>query len=278
MRRPLFGTGYPQRVPFVTPGVPSPLGLTVFDAALLDPNYNYAVTLYVWAWTKTVISADTSKLPILVSALTDSTSAFYDASSRVLTQRYISNFESIELANTGVVTPVKLLDRVLVRGKNKIVIANININADATPCWVYGYFETVGVKPVQVPFRPLQPIANVVAPASSGVTLVEIPPGGVSAYSTVHQVTPQYVDIVKLDVNYGAISADVSAATEVFVKMPNGEKLPLPLSPLLQQASVFDGIPMRAESRDPENIQVGLDGNTSAAVAGAAAYGHFNRV
>jgi len=278
MRRPLFGTGIPKRALF-DDGL-----ITVFNTTVFTPNAQspqvFAVTLYAWAWQNVApFTAHPTYLPTLVVTLeTDGAVA-----PPALTQWLAGDFHNYELASV-VARPVKLLDRVVVRGDQQLYLSNLNTNcsvANGMFCFIYGYFEMAGEDDHAEPFRPLQPPGPLFAPFSGTPTELVLAQSAAGAYATAHQLTNAYLDDLTFKANVGGGEPTPEAISDAvaFLRLPGGVKLPLPVNGTnpLQASEVFDGIPMIAPSAMDSLVEIGFDTTSSAGKVAAVAYGSFNR-
>lgn len=261
MRRPIFGNGIPRNI-LSTDGA-----VEVFDAEALDENAVYALTLYLW-WFKG--GAAPIEEPSLVMRTDPGTGPEFIGA---VTAAVLTNIWTAPAA-TDRLAPLKILDRYMTRGTQNVTLQNTVASA-TTSCWIWGFFEQVGDQEMSRPFRGLQPSPLqdpfTFAPTQLLVAADEDKSG------VLHQLDPNYIDRVTLDLALLADIADV-ANIDASVSLPGGVTIPMSSGGSGFPVRMFDGIPMRAPSAADVNIS--LNGAGAAGLGKAFAlcgYGSFDR-
>ena len=279
MRRPLFGTGIPKSMR-TTDGA-----ITVFDANAFTPQAGapqaFAVTLFAWTWQRTQPDPTPTKLPFPSVAVVTSGVPI------IVAQRDPAAVAALQAAEvSSYARPIKLLDRLIVRGDQQIVAGNVNFAGDAAgtrSCFIYGYFEVAGESLPSLPFRPLQPVTPMVAPFNAPVAVVDLSVSAATQYKVAHQLSSAYIDLLLLNTDQGGFSTfEAPIDADCFLKLPGGIKMPLPFSTghILLNAQPFDFQPLIAPSSSDVDISVGFE--TSGTLApgsrvAVSAYGLFTR-
>ena len=274
MRRPLFGNGIPRNV-VVADGE-----VTILDTEDLDQSQVFALTVFFWPYQpgpgpftnpaaaiRTYINGGPS-VPIVG-----------------LTSAYLNSFFSA--ANPTRIEPIKVLDRFMMRGKQRVTI-QVTVDGTPTPVgFIWGYFELAGEQDTGVPFRGFQPTGKPATNFAYNPVFLAL---GTSenGQGTCHKLDPNYIDLVTLDLVHGG-SGDGTFGWSVAVGLPPGNVLiPQPsLSNLfpapangLYRYRIFDGIPMRALGSSDADSNIFLIGGVGPAPSinlVATAYGSFVR-
>lgn len=258
MRRPLNNNG----APFVLAGAGS---AEVFDTEDFDPDQTYAVTLYVWSPT---FAGSASGVAVETNGSAQLLSAF-DAT--LLDERR-------EVVNG----PVKVADRVIVRGQQKLFY--LLSSYGGTPQWIFGYFERAGEAMIKPEFRPLQPTNDLVEPFNAPFTQIGTSGGGADASAAIQQLdaVSQRSDLLTLWVNAVSLTGEPTNGGEALLRIPGlGTDMQLTFSsPATPQAPflLFDGIPFRATGPSDADSQIQLLLTADGVEAlQAIAYGNFTR-
>lgn len=272
MRRPLFGNGIPRNI-LVADGE-----VTVLDTEDLDPNQVYALTLYLW-----IFQAGPGPFtnPNLVTAVR--TNGGGPVPVAIARAAWLDSFFSAP--NPTRIEPIKLLDKLMVRGKQQVTIRAATDGAPFASAFVWGYFEQAGEQIVETPFRGLQP-SKLTAPFNYPPVFLTFGPaaGGIAP---VHRLDVAYNDLVTLDVaNEG--DGDVSFDFGASVIMPGSPPFAIPMPSLKLLAPgpgafrhrVFDGIPMRAIDQTDLGslIQVAAGSGAGTVISQVTGYGSFVRL
>lgn len=259
MRRPLFGNGIPRNISQADGAV------EVFDAEALDETQVYALTLYLW-WFQTATAGPVTNPSLTMRSDTGSGGELIG----LVTQAVLDDIWTTPAA-TDRLAPLKILDRYMVRGDQQVTLEN---SIDQESCWVWGYFEQAGDLEVSRPFRGLQP-----GPLSEPFSF---PPAELSVASdesetaVLHQLDPNYIDKVTLDLAMVADPADAGDLT-ASVTLPGGIIIPLSVGGSGFPVRMFDGIPMRAPSASDVNISLSGAAGADVKTMLLCGYGSFDR-
>jgi hypothetical protein len=269
MRRPL-NNGMPLSVAQGGPGV------TVFDAAALDPNRSWRVTLFAWPsvgpadmWVLGTSPVANLQLQVLQANPTDSCVLWNRSSLQMqaLFEGYVNQGQALQVAD------------VVLRG-NQSLVASCPVEVGTNALALYGYVVMDGVDPVPYAFRPLQPSNTLVAPFNAPFVSLDKTAGDLTAgYETAQLLNASYWDYVTLD-----ISASIGGAVtdgKPRIRLPNGMRLPIPflnaVGSLTLPVRIFDGIPLLAPSTTNNLLEVGFDSGDTTFNMTARATGHFTR-
>lgn len=258
MRRALNGNG----MPFVITGDGDTV---VFDAAALDPNYVYAVTLFAW----------------FNDGLANTNAIFVDeaGANAKLVAFYVGG-ASLELTKAAAQGSGKLIDRLLVRGNQRVVFQTAGF--DSTQ-WLFGYFERAGVAPVKQDYRPLQPSNQLVSPYDAPIASANIAANGPPVTQVLHKLEGQQFHTDVLDIDVLAMTKAVAPGTgRVFIDLPGGVSLEIVPGDSSTVGGIplkiFDGIPMFPTGNTNADTDIVFRAVADdAAILYAAGYGRFTR-
>jgi len=256
MRRPLNGNGAPIVVNAAG-------DYEVFDPNAFDPNYTYAVTLYVWA-------ASFAGQVSGVGTITGGTP-------QLLHQYDATALDSLREGGNG---PVRVADRLVVRGDQQVVFGSVTYGG--LNMWLYGYFERSGEASVKPEYRPLQPTNDLVSPYNAPITQVNTAAGGANQNAVLHQLyaSEERSDLITLDIR-AQVDAGNNTDGDASINIP-GLATPIVLglgnSGSFPPLRLFDGIPIRPTSSAAADSQISLDlVADSLQAATAVAVGRFTR-
>lgn len=266
MRRPLLQ-------PDGTPLFQAAAGFaTLFDASDLDPAYTYAVTLYAW------FPQPSASTTVAVGIQTDGVV--------VPTGIWLGTDTPIDAFRSNGIGPAKVMDRVVIRGNQQVVVVGTAGYGTAGVTW-WGYVERAGVAPMPTPYLPLRPVA--LAADFPGIpTLINIPVTGSvqTVTQTIHMLDgtdERRMDILDLYISCLVDAAPGSATQSCILKVPGGVDIPLPVytGATIDAAAgspihLYDGIPVRAPTTSDNLFQLEVTGTADQAVT-AVAYGRYAR-
>jgi len=271
MRRPLFGNGIPRNI------LAADGEVTVLDTEELNESTVYALTLFLWNYQPGRGVMGTFTNPSLkVFSRIDGGPA---VSVGDYNNFYLESF--FKTVNPTRIVPIPLLERYMMRGKQRI---SLQVTADGGPlpvATIWGYFEQAGDQFVDTPFRGLQP-TKLAAPFSYPPVRLVFPPSTGSA-EIIHKLDPAYIDLVTLDLSHAGVD-DGTSDFGAEVSVPGGLAIPVPslsIGPGPYRHRIFDGIPMRANDNTDNGSAIYLGGISGPAVIGASfitGYGSFLRI
>jgi hypothetical protein len=280
MRRPLFGNGFPRNI-LTADGT-----VEVLDTEDLDEGLVYALTLFMWPYQPGPGPFDATTNPAFTVGVSTNGGAVVPLVA-YLPPYITSLFNSPN--GPAPIEPIKVLDRLMLRGRQRVTMANAN--AGSAACRVWGYFEAVGEQDVGVPFRGLQPGA-LAEPYTFPPLAFDLVGANQNGAGVLHKLDPAYVDLVTIDIsNMGAGDTSGNGFSSGLF-FPGGDVIPMPSidiflaqppSPIpatgLVRKRILDGIPMRALNNTDAGSNILFGGGTT--VDGTAlsirAYGSFMR-
>lgn len=277
MRRPLFGNGFPRRL------LNDDGTVDVFDTTDFTPQDKaplaFAVTLFCWHWQQYAPFDTEANLPALAASLSTEGGAGVPLASR--TAAVLADLQDAQLGNIAL--PIKLLDRVIVRGEQKITVENTNANcsiANSMQCWIYGYYEVAGEIVPTLPFRPLQPNNDLEAPFNADPVSVLVTTDDTERLSDLHLLNEKYIDLldINLTVAWGTEGAGNGKDIQAGLGFPNDTFLfiPVPLDSSRVSSKPFEYQPMISGLGA---IEAGFksSGTIETGAASLSAYGNFLR-
>lgn len=288
MRRPLFGNGFTQLLR-ADEGVVDVFNTLDFTPQPSGPQA-FAVTLFCWTW-QTYAPASATPFagqPDVVNMPAPSVSVKTDGGPSVLVNAVtVADCIALQTAQlSSMALPIKLLDRYVVRGNQQISAKNENplcSGANSMFCFIYGYFEPVGLTLPSLPFKPLQPNEKLVAPFSAPPLVNDVVPVNTASLKTLHRLTDAYLDLVNIYVSTGGIIVGGKPVGplggKAAIELPNALGLPIPMAeahPLGFMSHPFEYQPMIAPNNTNNLIVVALDSG-DAGQAIMRAFGDFQR-
>jgi hypothetical protein len=262
MRRPLFGNGFPRNVVLADGNV------EVFNTENLDEGAVYALTLFMWMYQPGPAQPPLSNPGFGVGVETDGGAvvpvAFYHPA-------YLDSLYSTP-NGPAPIEPIKVLDRYMLRGVQRVTMSNVNAASGA--CFVWGYFEQVGENDISIPFRGLQPSNTLVEPFAYPPAAISLSAPSTGASVVLHKLDPKYIDLVTIDVaNAGSGDTSGNGFSSALI-FPGGAPITMPsidnflVSPAvgagLIRKRILDGIPMRALDGSDAGSNILLGGATDA--------------
>lgn len=267
MRRPLTANGVPL-VQFVQDTPNTILDLSAND---VDAESVLLVTLFCY------IAISSANNTVKASVVTDGTSVkigeWIDTS--IVAENTFAQYRDKGIG------AAKLLDRIPLRGDQQLVVEMTETEAAAI--W-YGYYERVGVAPIPVTARPLQP-ENPVSPYNATFVEVVSPADESTQIVTVHALdnTEGKLDFLTL---YAYCESDVATAAtpSCSLLLPGGGFISIPIvvgPPAAnerggQPVKIFEGIPVRAPASDDNLYRIQVIGDDTAILT-TVVYGSFSR-
>lgn len=273
MRRPLFGNGIPRNISVADGEV------TVLDTENLDQSQVFALTLFVWPY-QPGPGPFTNPAGVIRVYINGGPSTPLVG----LTPAWLDSYFSAP--NGTRIEPIKVLDRYMMRGKQRVTFTTTLDGTPTPTMFVWGYFEMAGEQDTGVPFRGLQPAAK--PPANFAYPPAFLALGtSQNGQVTCHKLDPNYIDLVTLDLVQGG-SGDGTFGWSCAIGLPGGGAIPQPslsnLFPIpangLYRYRIFDGIPMMALGTSDADSNIFLVGGVGPAPSinlVATAFGSFVR-
>lgn len=269
MRRPILGNGIPRNI------LNADGYVTILDTTALDPKQTYALTLFLWWYGVEGTGIVAPTVEVAVSTNGGAEQLVGGFPSTYLDTIWTSPAAPGAGAN---IRPLKVLDRYMVRGNQKVVARNINADPTSLYCYVWGYFEPMGGDDAIGPFRGLQPAVPVAPFNYPPVAYSYLAAAEQTQTQTLHQLSATHIDVLTIDAFTFVPGGYAGSAPEVSttIVFPGGVGVTLPTTITQVPFRIFDGIPMRAPTA--ADVDISLLSHTPAATAAAgAAYGSFYR-
>lgn len=280
-RRPLFGNGIPRTIIMANGEV------TILDTEALDEKAVYALTLFMWPY-----QAGAGLFVNPSVALRNYVNGVASTPFAAITRDWLATFFGPG-GNPSRVEPIKVLDRFMMRGKQKVT-AQVTVDGTSNDVpnasFFWGYFEEAGDLITDTPFRGLQP-SKLAAPFAYPPASVLAAPASANATQVIHKLDPNYVDLVTLDVAHAGASDGLGTLDFVAaVAVPGGFLIQMPsiILPPSGPANnygpyphrVFDGIPMRGldASDAGSNLTLAAATGPGSPASFATAWGSFLRL